>query len=351
MRSVWWTGAVMAACAADPGSEPPAVPFELFEPPPAADVRTDRLCDEAATWDDPSAEKIDITCRFDGGRYADPDIAPKDALVVMAWNLERNYAMEAQEAFIRDLPDGVPFPDVLLVSEVDRGCERSAEVDGARRFAEAGGYDYVFGVEFTELPRDTPSETFTHPCEHGQAIFSRYPIGNVGLFRHPDRGYDPWDGPSQPRLGTRADLYADIRVGDALLRVVSVHYDDLPTEQDGRTEQAVGTGAFHADSPVPVVLGGDMNTFAYFGDLSPTATTSPGARALWSTGWVDLHNGLPDRLTVPFGGGDNPIPAVVDLMWMREADASRSSDPGQCPVPDCGDLSDHMPVWATIDVR
>jgi len=347
MMRAWWVGLALSACAGGDEDDAP-IDWIPYEPPPAADVTTDRLCAEAATWDDPSTERYDIDCAFDGGSYAEADPAPQDAIVVMAWNMERNYQMQAQVDFFADLPAGVPFPDVLLVSEVDRGCERSAEVDGARVFAEALGYDYVFGVEFTELPRNSASETFTHPCEHGQAVFSRFPIGNVRLFRHPARGYDEWDDASQPRLGTRADLEADIQVGGRYLRVVSVHYDDRPEEQPGRTEQAVGTADNHLDSPIPVVVGGDMNTAGYFLDLSPTATNSEAARAMWERGWVDVHVDLDDRITVPFELGGATVPAVVDLMWMRESDIGRSSDPGQCPIEVCEGLSDHMPVWSTV---
>lgn len=340
-----------AAC-----SPEPPIPFERFEGIAVSpDVTTDRLCEETSSFTDPDAEKADITCAFEGGQFADTS-EPKDALVVMTWNVERNYRLDEQIALLTDPPDGVPLPDVLLGSEFDRGCERSGEVNGAFELAQAAGYDYVFGVEFVEgvRPLSAAHEQLTHPCEHGQAILSRYPIGNVTLFRHPYSGNDVWDSPTEPRIGTRADLEADILVGDRVVHVVSVHYDDQPfgAEAAARLEQAIGTADNGLEPEIPTVVGGDMNTAFYFTDLSPEASSAPAAKAFWDRGWVDTHDGQPDRITVPFrlSEGSDPIPAVVDLLWVREDESAASTDPSWCPLKVCGSLSDHLPVWITYDL-
>ncbi len=341
----------VAGCAAPPPSVPdPPDPvdreFVPFVPDEAVpDHREFRLCDETASFDDPRAEKRDITCRFEGASFA-PEMPAVEDLVVMTFNMERNYRLDAQIQAFLDADDELVLPDVILASEVDRGCARSGSRNGGREFAEALGYDYVFGVEFVEGVRSN----LPTACEHGQAIFSRFPIGNVELFRHQSFGYDRYDSPTEPRIGSRADLEADILVGDRIVRVVSVHYDDKLEEAPGRVNQAKATSQNHLQENVPTVVGGDMNTALYFLDPSPLAVFSEGARTFWWSGWSDTHAGRPNRITVPFELLGVVFPAVVDLLWVRTVDRARVSDPQGCPVSRCGDLSDHLPQWMTLSL-
>lgn len=341
-------GACVPSASPPPDTVDPAtVEFTPFEPPSGVpDHLGDRLCDETATFDDPSTEKVELTCRFEGGRFAAPEPAPSSELVVMTWNMERNYELDAQIGAFLEPPPGLVVPDVILASEIDRGCARSGDRNGAREFAEALGYDYVFGVEFVEGVR----AGLPTPCEHGQAIFSRFPIGNVELFRHRNLGYDRFDSVSEPRIGSRADLHADLLVGDRLVHVVSVHYDDRPEEEAGRIDQATATAQRNLARPTPTVVGGDMNTILYFLDPSPLSLFDPAARELWKAGWVDTHQGRPGRVTVPFPLLGVVFPAVVDLLWVRGFEQHRVSDPDGCPVASCAGLSDHLPQWITLSL-
>jgi endonuclease/exonuclease/phosphatase family metal-dependent hydrolase len=301
-----------------------------------------RLCRE---FRDPNVdERYFIDCRIEGARFGDPAPDPKDELLIMTWNMERNYRLDDQ---IRAVREGIiPAPDIILAGEVDRGCGRSAKVNGAHEFARALGYHYAFGVEFVEL---VGPETDA-PCEHGQAIFSRYPLGNVNLFRHTPSGNDEYDRAEQPRVGTRADVEADVLVGDHCVRVSSVHYDDKLEEEPARTQQAIETAERGLGFPVRnYVIGGDMNTILYFQDPSPASLFDSAARALWERGYHDVHHGTPDRITVPFALGPITVPAVVDLLWVREP--SQIRDPGHCSEADCGALSDHLPQWFTLELR
>ena len=296
-------------------------------------------------WDDPDAEKHDITCELEGANLAaeapDPDA---DHLLVMTWNLERNYELDAEIAAFAD--GTIPVPDVLLASEVDRGCDRSDGVDGGWELAEAVGLNYVFGVEFVEGARpEGAQDALSAPCEHGQAIFSRYPIGNVELFRHVNTGTDRWDDPDEPRIGTRADLEADIAVGDRLVHVVSVHYDDQVTEAEtaARAGQARVTAERGLDHDIPTVVGGDMNTAFYLMDATPTAARAPAAKAFWDLGWHDTHVGIADRVTAPRELAGSEVNAIVDLLWVR--DPATVSEQGWCDPADCAAISDHLPQW------
>ena len=353
-------GGVLAACGGSedgaalapegeavlPVGHRPIEGFEVFESTTdAPDPIGHRLCAETASWDDPDAEKHDISCELEGANLAaeapDPDA---DHLLVMTWNLERNYELDAEIAAFAD--GTIPVPDVLLASEVDRGCDRSDGVDGGWELAEAVGLNYVFGVEFVEGARpEGAQDALSAPCEHGQAIFSRYPIGNVELFRHVNTGTDRWDDPDEPRIGTRADLEADIAVGDRLVHVVSVHYDDQVTEAEtaARAGQARVTAERGLDHDIPTVVGGDMNTAFYLMDATPTAARAPAAKAFWDLGWHDTHVGIADRVTAPRELAGSEVNAIVDLLWVR--DPATVSEQGWCDPADCAAISDHLPQW------
>lgn len=311
------------------------------DPSSPPDHRGDRLCAETESFFDPDAEKHDITCELEGANLAAEAPSVGDEITVMTWNVERNIALDDQIEAFRD--GTIPMPDILLVSEVDRGCDRSDGVNGGWEFAQAVGFNYVFGVEFVEGVR----ENLSTPCEHGQAIFSRHPIGNVELFRHVNTGTDRYDNPDEPRIGTRVDLEADVAIGDRLVHVVSVHYDDRPdeAEEQARNGQAQVTAERGLRHDVPTVIGGDMNTILYLLDPSPTSSRSVAAKAFWDRGWHDTHVDVPGRITVPFDFGGTTVPALVDLLWVRDPESV--SDPSWCSVEDCGELSDHLPQWFT----
>jgi len=330
------------ADARDADASPP--PFEPWDPSgDAADVRSDRLCAESAAPDD-AADTVQIDCRLEGANLAPGDVAPTDAIVVMTWNIERGVHLDAQLAALREDP-ALPVPDILLASELDRGCSRSGYRDVAREYAEALGMNYVFAVEFIELPRPGgPGGTIETMCEHGNAIFSRYPLGNVEVLRHDDnrdwyvppedRGDD-----GEPRLGGRIDVAADVRIGDEILHVVSVHYESNPFFENDQVNQANATAERAAAQPWPVVVGGDTNNGTYFVDLQQGTRTDATVEAFFGRGFEDPHVGLPWDQRGTRGG------LVIDLLFGLGV---TTTNPGICPADLCDPLSDHRAVWATV---
>jgi endonuclease/exonuclease/phosphatase family metal-dependent hydrolase len=267
----------------------------------------------------------------------------------MAYNLERGIHAGAQIETLRDDP-ALPRPDLLLLSEADRGCSRSGYRNVARDFARALAMDYVFGVEFLELPRESGGggriETV---CEHGNAILSRYPLGNVRLLRHA-RNRSWYLGPrkraaggGQPRLGGRMALFADVRVGARLLHAYSVHLESGIRDGEIRRDQARELALDSARLPFPVVIGGDTNAHGYLADLLFGTANDEASRTLLDGRYSDAHRSLPplERATCP------PF-LVLDLLF---GNGGLFSQPGVCPFSRCGRLSDHLPVWATLNLR
>ncbi|MDC0666701.1 endonuclease/exonuclease/phosphatase family protein [Nannocystis radixulma] len=311
-------------------------PFDEFPYDPGPPDLDARLCDEAA---DPAGapDKIFLHCRLEGGSFAPPAVAPRDELVVLAWNLERGLQIDGQLAALKAL-DELPAVDVLLLGEVDRGCSRTGGRAIAWELAEALQMNFVFGVEFTELPREGgPGGTIASTCEHGNAILSRYPLGGVELVRH--AANRSWYDSAEPRLGGRMFLKADLAVGTSRLAVYSLHFESGALDGAYRTAQATELAEHGLQQPHRVVFGGDMNAALYFLDPGGDRTEET-TRPLFDRGYLDAHRSLPtDQRTTHDPG------LVLDLIF---SSGPFTSAPGLCSFADCPDLSDHAPIWATV---
>jgi endonuclease/exonuclease/phosphatase family metal-dependent hydrolase len=208
--------------------------------------------------------------------------------------------------------------------------------------AEALGMNYVFAVEFVELPRaDGPGGEILEPCEHGNAIFSRYPLGNASALRHTQN--KSWlDAPGEPRLGGRVLVIADVKVGDRFVHAYSLHFESSPADNEIQIAQAVETAEHGLGRPFQVVQAGDTNAPFYFIDLLSGNDPKDGVtQAFFTRGYVDAHAEL------PYPGRETRENLVLDIIF-GSADFFR--DPGICAETTCGALSDHLPVWATIEL-
>ncbi len=309
--------------------------FPWRETPP--DHHEERLCIETS-----DARRPD--CRIEGANFASAHPPPTDELVVCAYNVERGLHLDDQ---IRQFTDGsdVPAPDIFLISEADRGCTRSGNRNVARAYAEAFGMCYVYGVEFIELPRIWgPGGAIRRRCEHGNAIISRYPLGNVRLIRHRDAR--SWNSLpqrilriGQPRHGGRVSVAADALIGDRRLRLYAVHFESgWPERRDAyRLSQVTELIADAADVRSGVLIGGDMNVVRY---LETSGLDEPTVAALLAAGFQDAHASLEpsERVTTDSG-------VVIDLIAGRGV---RLTDAGIGQRAIWGGLSDHLPVWARV---
>jgi endonuclease/exonuclease/phosphatase family metal-dependent hydrolase len=334
----------------------PARAAKLPQPPkPAAtdpDTRTDRLCAEAA---DPDAapDKVHIHCRLESGDFAPaPGAKPPDLLTVAAYNLERGMKLDKQIELLKNNPD-FASPDVMLISEADRGCSRTNYRNVTRELAKSLGMNYVYGVEYIELPRNAKIATDDNKtiCEHGNAVLSKYPIIGADQIRHKETQswYIP-PGPArenaQPRLGGCMAVAADIALpGGAPLRVYSVHLDSTMTNGDElRASESKEIAAHAADVTGPVVIGGDMNTVMYLNDIQTGGRKDSATQTFLAAGFKDAHAALTlkKRYTTIMEYG---MRLVIDIIMVRDAQVLQS---GVCPTKVCDPLSDHLPVWTKI---
>lgn len=326
-------------------------PMPLFEEfawePTLADPRSDRLCAEAAD-PDRAADTTFIDCRIEGASFSPADVPPKDELVIVAYNVERGFQVDRQLAAI--LAGDIPMPDVLLLSEADRGCRRTNFRNIAGEFAEALGFYFVYVTEFVELPNGRGLDGPYDPpiCEHGNAIVARYPLGNVRQIRHAQnfKWYKPPTelNADEPRLGGRIAAAADMRIGDRLVRLYTLHLESTLSALRLQNAQAVEIASDATRLPYPVISGGDLNPpFATLDILNGTRRDGT-TQAFLTRGYRDAHSTLPhaERATI-----FDPVPLIIDFIFTRGLDVQAA---GICPAERCGTLSDHLPIWARVSL-
>ena len=319
------------------------VPFVGRETAP--DVMAERLCADAALRPDEQSDPVYIACELEGGSFAPESLETPESVRVMVWNMERGQQIDEQLTWFSQLP-AEDQPDILLLSEVDRGCSRSGSRDITRELAAALQMHYVFATEFIELPRPGGAGgTIDVTCEHGNAILSRWPLGNVGWKFHDENiiWYTPPEErgtEGEPRLGGRVLLWADTQIGDRYLHLVTLHYESNPQYRETQIAQARETAELALLSPHRAIVGGDTNASLYWLDILQGTTEDLTIAEFLTRGFVDAHTTFTGSRATRGG-------LVLDLLL---GDGPWFSEPRICPVEECGELSDHLPLWATVQL-
>ena len=153
----------------------------------------------------------------------------------------------------------VPQDPVIFASTVLENV-RYGRPDATDAEVEAA-CDAAYATEFIELPDERGFEGPYDPplCEHGNAIVSRYPLGNVRALRHAANRswYTPpgFPDPDEPRLGGRVVTIADMAVGDRLVRLHVRHLESRVDTLHIRDAQAEEIAIDAFASPHPVIVG------------------------------------------------------------------------------------------------
>ncbi len=158
--------------------------------------------------------------------------------------------------------------DLVMLQEVDRGRERTGGVDQAQWLARRLGFDAVYG----------PTRRF-RPGSTGNAVLSRWPVADVALA----------ELPTMRGAYRRGLVRATVDVHGQEVDVFATHLDHVSPGL--RRAQAQAVAAAVRRSPLPVVLGGDLNAEP---GMPPTRTIE---RSGLVDGWPVV--GRDDGLTVP----------------------------------------------------
>ncbi|HPN96090.1 MAG: Endonuclease/Exonuclease/phosphatase family protein [bacterium ADurb.Bin236] len=313
------------------------------------------LCEEALNPDN-AVEKVFIHCALERGEFSGPSEKPQLArgksAKVVAYNIERGMEIEKQIKLLAEHPV-FKEADIILISEADRGCSRTGKLNVTRHIAQALKMNYVFGVEYVELPRVSKKAVneVDAVCEHGNAALSRFPITGAELIRHRFTSYSymppgPDRDHKEPRLGGGMAIAADINADGDSLRVYSLHFDTDPfSKTDIPKSQAEDIVSHAANVDYPVIAGGDLNTVSYINDLRNGGKNDFAVSHFLDNGFADAHADLPvsKRHTSGMSYG---APVIIDIILIRNA---RSFESGVCPKSTCGKLSDHLPVWTVVE--
>lgn len=319
----------------DGGNEDAGAAFPRLE----VNVPEGPLCDIPPGYVESGGDPVFIRCDIAADRFAEEPPAAPDSLKVVAWNVEFGKEHDRVLASLTGHPR-LAGADVLLLSEVSRDSltSRPQRLDQARELARLLRMDYAFAVEWDRR------EKADEQGEHGVAILSRYPLGNVVQIRHVPLN-DFYAG--ERLYGGRITLGADLRVGSHLVRVWSSHLCTRGIGDGGRAKQAAEI-RLDADRPgVPSiqVVGGDLNTYtcnplAY--PFLPDCTKPPRAEKtvqdFLAAGWLDGTEGFNGITQL----GKGVAPQRLDWIFYRGAAAL----PGTASTDARG--SDHYPLDTTL---
>lgn len=282
---------------------------------------------------------IFLNCDVEGENYTLTPYEAKDELTVFAYNIERGHN---SNEIIQLLKSGTALkvPDIILLSEVDKGCNSSMNGENfARVLADSLNMYYVYGVEFYDVDAD---------CEIGNAILSKYPMGNVTYkrFTSAEMYYLFTDSGYNYRQGGRSFIAADVKVGQKTLRVYSTHLAAffLDTEVRFNQTKELIEDAKQNSYGRPTVIGGDFNSYIYSAYLKGNSLDKGLGQFFIDGGYVDTHLEIPyaQRYT-NFDYTD----WIIDLIFIKNA-SGHSPKVGNSPA--WNGLSDHSPVWATIKI-
>ena len=247
---------------------------------------------------------------------AAPAVLP-DRLAVVSWNIERGVRFAGVLDTLKKLN-----ADVLLLQEVDRGCDRSGRRDVAADLAAALGMNWIFAGEFQEIGEGAKGRA----ALHGQAILSRYPITDAGVVVFADQARLRWRlNPVQPRRGGRMALRA--RTGGMLVYTAHLESGGNDTLRRKQLDEMVRDQQRQARPEERVVLAGDFN--------NPPVAQSSMFGAIRSERFIDSHGGAPRLTSI---GRSYPI----DWIFVKNLAFLESN------VYIVNGVSDHFPVVASV---
>lgn len=272
----------------------------------------------------------------EGDKFASAAPAAKDSLTVVSYNVQRpTPARIANQIAYLKSKFGAQGPDVILLSETLRGDGCGA--DTAREYAKAFNAYYVNG-----------NEDGAASCQTGNAIVSRYPLGNVERVRHTTQ-HSSFSGTAETDSG-RSYVVADLKVGEDVVHVFSVHTASPfgATGDSIRKAQHAEVIAHSETKRFTKIVGGDFNAIGHiFAD--PLGLHDISLNPIFERGYSDAHDHLKthQRITSEAGIVDNDWTLLLDFIFVK---GGSTSGAGLCGS-ECRDksrLADHVPIWTNV---
>ena len=235
-------------------------------------------------------------------------------LRIVTWNIERGVRLQKIVTTLKALE-----PDIVLLQEVDRYCNRSGNLDVARELGRRLEMNWVSAGEFQEIGEAKG----TTPAMTGQAILSRDAITDASVIVFTDQSFLWRLSPLQPRRGGRIAL----RARTAGLLVYSLHLESVGDDEQRSSQLNDVLSDQSWQRAEDVVIAGDFNNARGY--------RSSMFGGFGSAGFVDALGSAPRRTAVNLG---RPID------WLFAKGARHSSG----RVERVENASDHYPLIATI---
>ncbi|WP_035601046.1 endonuclease/exonuclease/phosphatase family protein [Haloferula sp. BvORR071] len=224
-------------------------------------------------------------------------------LRVLSWNLHHGVGEDDKldlERIAKVISE--QKPDLVALQEIDNKCRRSKSIDEAAELARLTGLHVAFGKAM-----DFDGGAY------GQAILSRFPIGDTQVHQLP--------GDGEPRIA----FEAEVKIDGKPLRMVTVHLDH---QQDARRlKQAETLAKALENHHEPMILAGDFNDGPESAPLKAFAAQ-----------WQAVPKKEP-KLTCPAGKPSSEIDHIFLGGLERKEDATVLQE---------NVASDHRPVVAVI---
>ena len=236
------------------------------------------------------------------------DARTRETIRVLAFNIHHGEGMDERldlERIARLISD--VNPDLVAIQEVDRGVERTGDVDQAAVLAELTGLTALFG-KFMEYQGG----------HYGMALLSRWPIVRSRNHLLPE-------GP-EPRSALTARVRSPTTGREIVF--VGIHFYRTPEE---RWSQASRVIEIFAAEETPVILAGDFNS-------QPDSEVIRGLAEVWT-----IPGKGADRLTFPSYAPEREI----DFIMYRPAERFEVI---RQEVLDEPIASDHRPVLLELAV-
>ncbi|WP_328424437.1 endonuclease/exonuclease/phosphatase family protein [Micromonospora sp. NBC_00389] len=231
---------------------------------------------------------------------------PPERLTVVAYNIRMGFGLDGR-LDLDGLADAVrrQAPDVVLLSEVDRGWLLNGGHDTLDLLADRLGMPYVFG------PAADPV--------WGDAVLSRWPVTDPRTLPLPAVGAPT----GAQALAVTLDLGDGVRTA-----VVSTHLQPPPDQGPVVQARAVADFATRYAAGRPLVVAGDLNT-------------EPGDEAFGQFAEAGLVDALAAARPLATSPADDPREQIDHVF------VSPGLTPSD-PVAPRGTASDHLPVAVTL---
>ncbi|MEH1169198.1 endonuclease/exonuclease/phosphatase family protein [Micromonospora sp. CPCC 205539] len=272
-------------------------PADIPLPTPLPPLRTTAAVTALALLAPLSLDELHVSSNRDG---------PPEQLTVVAYNIRMGFGLDGR--FDLDgLADTVQrqTPDVVLLSEVDRGWLLNGGHDTLDLLADRLGMPYVFG------PAADPV--------WGDAVLSRWPMTDLRTLPLPAVGAPT----GAQALAVTLNLSDGVRTA-----VVSTHLQPPPDQGPVVQARAVADFAIGYAAGRPLVVAGDLNT-------------EPGDEAFEQFTRAGLVDALAAGRPLTTSPADDPRQQIDHVF------VSPGLVPGS-PVAPRGTASDHLPVAVTL---